>query len=94
MVVWLEEGNAASGWKHILKHKSEKPFAGKSDQTIQNIVFDTIKNPSKLKQSVGERGNCYYKTIENKIVKTVVANNGYIVTSHTISTNIDKNICK
>ncbi len=87
-VRWLEEGNDRNGWLHIKnKHIDNGDFKniGIPDNEVESTIFKTIRNPEEVKNSLKGQGSCYYITVGTKLIKTVVANNGYIETSHPVN---------
>lgn len=50
-IVWLEEGTSKWGWQHIVEgHKSQitTKFGPKTDQEIQNMIYNTMISPDQV----------------------------------------------
>ncbi|QLH81396.1 CARDB domain-containing protein [Halosimplex pelagicum] len=87
-VVWLQKGvpgDDGTGWKHIAdKHSSDlknKYDSVETDEDVQNIIRDTIKNPDEVLTT--DNGKAVFKTkieSDKKPVTVYVGSNGFIQT--------------
>lgn len=61
---------------------------------MESTIYKTIKNPDEVRKSLKGQGSCYYITVGTKLIKAVVASNGYIETSHPVSPSDPDVECK
>ncbi|APU13555.1 hypothetical protein [Actinoalloteichus fjordicus] len=85
-LVWLEEGHEnSSGRAHILRPERIDEFAGSGipERRVLDVIFNEIENGSLVRTS-GNGGEVYEVPTEvgPRLIKIVIASNGYIVTSH------------
>ncbi len=85
-IVWLEEGSAASGYKHIeLRHKKEFDKAG--IKNIINFVKESAINGKETKEIQGKDRPIYEVTYQGVFYRVAlqIASNGYIVSMNMVS---------
>lgn len=94
VIRWLEEGTDTSGWLHILKKHitgeipggSKFPSSMNVDQ-VKELIYNSIKKGTKTETTdITGRKTILYEYIDEMglKVKTIVGDNGYIVTSYPI----------
>jgi filamentous hemagglutinin len=86
-IVWLEEGNASAGRKHILdSHGQDFLNKGISNEEIPDLLMKAIKEGN----IVGTNGSAnVYQTVFNGVQQNVaigISNNGFIVRANPVST--------
>lgn len=91
---WLEEGNSFSGWMHIVKKHITGETAGgtkfpssMNENQVKELVLQSIRDGSETItfDSRGRKTFIYdYISPEGFNVKTIVGDNGYIVTSYPV----------
>jgi len=86
-VVWLEEGNAASGLAHIIKrHGHEFNGKGISNEDIPNYVLEAV-HQGNIVGTQGKRNppRIIYEFVYNGVTQRIaveVGSNGYVVSAN------------
>jgi hypothetical protein len=93
-IVWLENGNNAGGWTHIVKKHITGEISGgtlfpntMNQDQVKDLVISTVTNPSMTKNVDGTM-HYYHEMIppNGKYIHVVSSQNGYIKTAIMVNT--------